>query len=1479
MSTSGNAFLTVVDTTSTGAGSLVYSTYLGGASAGFGDWGQGIAVDSFGDAFITGYTTSGGSGPFPTTASAFQSSLNSANGNAFVAEISTTQPGAQGLVYSTYLGGSSTIVVGDSGNALALDQAGKVYVSGDTTSADFPVTTGAFQTTNSAAGRSFLAKLDVTKSGTQSLIYSTFLGGTNGPNGDVANGLAVDPNGDAFVAGNTSSSDFPTTAGALQTIKKSSEWSAFLSELNPTGTGLVYSTFLSGSCSTLYGDLGYGVALDSLGNAYTDGSTCSTDFPVSPPNAYQTSLAGSYNATITQFALLATPSLISISVSPANLTIAVGANQQFSATGTFSDSSTQDLTAVSTWSSSNTSIAIISNPVQTQGVLIALAPGATTMSATVTGVTGNTGVTVVVPVPPPTPSISSVTPANGVAGAQVTITGSGFGTSQGSGYVLVGTALGLVVSWSDTQIVATVAPGSATGMVQVFQGGLQSNGFNFTICNPAILAVSPASGPPGTTVTITGSGFGASQGNGQLWLGNMSGVVNSWSDTQVIGTVAAGASSGNAQILQNGVWSNAIPFSAGVPQITGISPNSGPAGTAVTITGSGFGATQGGGTVWIGSGPGIVAMWCDSKVVASVASGALTGVLRIQQNGIWSNTFAFTVPPADGSSPLTLTPNSIAMLVGNTHSIQALNAQGQSVTGLTWSSSDTTIVTLSTDDPPILTAVAGGRATISAGNASADITVYAGSSLPPGTVQWTNPGDGSGIYSIVPAVPSSSGVDVFAFQGSGTVAAITADGTALWTAPSNGGSPIADFNGGLVIVTPQTIQSLNGATGQSYPPYTSTYGALSANSVAVSTDGTTFALDGDQVVGIDPSTGVPKFSLALDDSVHEVIPGCVEAGRGSVGFPSVYQFSIAGDGYVYVLYSFTTGLLEYTGCNQVSDSETLQLRLLRVGLDGSSSKIDVGAWTQSSEIIIDPLTNITDTQAGVIPDLSASLITFADSGVVASVGLYFPAYCPYLYDAFKPTGISICLDATASSGLTTVSAGVAAPAVLTGQSFQPVLQREDGSYVGNDSYGNMVAFDTSGNVKWSVPNYLPELLTDDGGVAAQSYDGLTSATFDANGNVTGQAAIFAAYSWTGESYAVSAGMASQIAPGTIILDEGSLWAEAGGNPSDNGTATAQCGCFVQSTDSTVSYQPRPLVPPLPFGRPVYDGRIAHYEAASLRLTDRDLPFRHLRTVTYRGASETEAIAEPQPAPQGPANCPVCNLTPPSCLAVPGSGPTFVILVGDPGTAGRYVNHNVGNAFNVSAQTQANSLQAQGYNVFACRVSSVQDVDAALTQHGLIGGVSYFGHSGPYALYSGNQFVGQLSILAVGQATGFYTNIRASNVSILANVQQAYTGPQGQQQNILGPSASITLNGCAAGQDIYDYDASAVTSIAQLISNQTRTEVYAYKIGVYFSQKDAVHATSATAADEPNLLPSSPPMYMIPIGAPGRKPPPTPFMPK
>jgi IPT/TIG domain len=246
--------------------------------------------------------------------------------------------------------------------------------------------------------------------------------------------------------------------------------------------------------------------------------------------------------------------------------------------------------------------------------------------------------------PPTPPAITSVSPASGAANTQVTISGSNFGATQGSRTVWVGTSLAAVVSWSDTQILARVACNATSATARVQQGGSWSNSPAFTVSTPTISTVTPDNGAPGLTVTITGTGFGAVPGaGGQVWLGTANGVVQSWSDTQVVATIGASATSGSARILQGCVMSNAKPFTVNRLHIDDVTPSSALPGTLITITGTGFGPTQGSGTVILGSTSGVDVNWSDTVITARVAATSLTGIVQVYPNGVPPSGASFAV--------------------------------------------------------------------------------------------------------------------------------------------------------------------------------------------------------------------------------------------------------------------------------------------------------------------------------------------------------------------------------------------------------------------------------------------------------------------------------------------------------------------------------------------------------------------------------------------------------------------------------------------------------------------------------------------------------------------------------------------------------------------------------------------------------------------------------------------------------------------
>jgi hypothetical protein len=312
---SDDAFVTELNATAT---LRVYSTFLGGS---FSDFANGVAVDGSGNAYVTGETLSA---DFPISATAFKTTCGTAPNcntvagvafsDAFVSKIGT---GGTSLAYSTYLGGSNT----DVGVAVAVDSAGNAYVTGETAidntgTADFPTTAGAFQTTyggGSAAGSNgFVTKVNTTGS---NLVYSSYLGGEKA---DVGVGIAVDSSDNAYVTGTTQSTQFPT-GNAFQTVLSGTS-DAFVTEVNPSGNALVYSSYLGGNGdenfdATTASFFGGGIAVDLSGNAHLTGSTTSTS-GLATTGAQQASYGGNpfdafaakvSSATATDFTITANP--------------------------------------------------------------------------------------------------------------------------------------------------------------------------------------------------------------------------------------------------------------------------------------------------------------------------------------------------------------------------------------------------------------------------------------------------------------------------------------------------------------------------------------------------------------------------------------------------------------------------------------------------------------------------------------------------------------------------------------------------------------------------------------------------------------------------------------------------------------------------------------------------------------------------------------------------------------------------------------------------------------------------------------------------------------------------------------------------------------------------------------------------------------------------------------------------------------------
>ena len=280
------------DTTYTGAGytdpfvarvtpdgtALVYATYLGGDGM-FNDEGRAIAVDASGNAYVTGWTLAA---DFPVTPGAFQP-VRGSDWDAFVTKVA---PDGGALSYSSYLGGDGT----DTGYGIAVDSSGRAYVTGGTSSANFPVTPGAFQPVRSGGSDAFIARIS---SGGTTLLDGTYLGGSSG---EYATDICLDASGNVYVAGDTPSTNFPTTPGAFRTTFCGGVWDGFVTKLHFGGVGLAWSSYLGGSDS----DAIDGIAVDASGNAYVAGWTTSTNFPVSA-GAPQTVIAGAGDVFVARF--------------------------------------------------------------------------------------------------------------------------------------------------------------------------------------------------------------------------------------------------------------------------------------------------------------------------------------------------------------------------------------------------------------------------------------------------------------------------------------------------------------------------------------------------------------------------------------------------------------------------------------------------------------------------------------------------------------------------------------------------------------------------------------------------------------------------------------------------------------------------------------------------------------------------------------------------------------------------------------------------------------------------------------------------------------------------------------------------------------------------------------------------------------------------------------------------------------------------
>lgn len=292
------------------------------------------------------------------------------------------------------------------------------------------------------------------------------------------------------------------------------------------------------------------------------------------------------------------------------------------------------------------------------------------------------------------PSITSLSPTSGVVGTSVTVTGTNFGSTQGSSTVSFNGTTGSPTSWSATSIKVPVPSGATTGNVVVYASGINSNGKSFTVLQtPSITSLSTTSGTVGTSVTITGTNFGTTQGSSTVKFNGTSGTPTSWNGTQIIVPVPSGATTGNVVVTVSGIASNGVNFTVyGTPSITSLSPTSGVVGISVTINGSSFQATQGSSTVTFNGVPATATSWNNTQIIAPVPTGATTGNVVVTVEGLASNGKTFTVQPSPTITSVSPTSGTVGVLVaisgtnfGSSQGSSTVTFNGTTASPTSWS--------------------------------------------------------------------------------------------------------------------------------------------------------------------------------------------------------------------------------------------------------------------------------------------------------------------------------------------------------------------------------------------------------------------------------------------------------------------------------------------------------------------------------------------------------------------------------------------------------------------------------------------------------------------------------------------------------------------------------------------------------------------------------------------------------------------------
>ena len=667
----GDAFVSKIDTTKSGAASLVYSTLIGGSTtATVGDMGTAIAADSAGKIYVTGLASST---DFPVTSSAYQSSGgNPPYGSVFLSEFDPTQSGASSLLYSTYLGGTG--IGADQGMALALDQARKAHIGGFSNSVGFPG--------NGCGGAAvaFIAEFDTTKVNAASLVYSRCFG--NASTGSAVESMAVDPSGNTYVGGYTLDSAFPLTADAVQsTHKASGSASGFLSVFSTDASTILYSTYFGSSTLAIV----RGIVLDPASNIYITGYAEGIDLPTTQ-QLFQPTLQGTSDLFIARFGGISTPTITGLSTtSGLSGTVVTINGLNFGTTqGTVQFNGTT--AAPKTWTSNSITVPV---PVGAKSGNIVVTAGAVPSNPVAFTVLSGPTPIVLVQKASKSQTTTSATlffDSNNSAGNWIGVCIGASGINQAlqvsdSRGNIYRQALSVNETGAGRTLAIFYAENIAPGANTVTVSDSVSAYMKITVLEYSGVALSSSLD---TTVSAIGdssspnSGNATTAANAELLLAAvMSGASATFTagsgykaeefvpaepNTQVItedqilslaGNAAATATLGATDFWAAGLvtFKPAIGGPGTAPTIESLSPNTGTNGTVVTISGYNFGIAQGLSTVKFNGTTASPSVWSDSSITVADPTGATDGNVVVTVNGMASNGVWFPQPNITTPSP------------------------------------------------------------------------------------------------------------------------------------------------------------------------------------------------------------------------------------------------------------------------------------------------------------------------------------------------------------------------------------------------------------------------------------------------------------------------------------------------------------------------------------------------------------------------------------------------------------------------------------------------------------------------------------------------------------------------------------------------------------------------------------------------------------------------------------------------------------